>query len=142
MIDHVIQKVKFNRMEYTSVSGEYKTIPVSRVFWLATVTRDESSKPDDNRMRGFNVGIVIPFSGAKEGKDWFDEFSGKDWGFFGVAVSSADGFRIPIVVHAGNYYDEAYGSACLFGYFSPEYFGDRPEHKSLGARPAELNGIK
>lgn len=125
MIDHVIQKVKFTKMEYSSVSGEKKTIPISRVFLNAIITRDLSPKPGDDRLCGLNLGIVIPFADAQEGSSWYDDFCGKDWGLFGVVVSSEEGFRLPIVVHAGNYYDAAYGSACLFGCFSPGYFEDR-----------------
>jgi len=144
MIDHVIQKVKFTKMEYSSVSGEKKTIPISRVFLNAIITRDASPKPDDDRLYGLNLGIVIPFADAKEGSSWYDDFCGKDWGLFGVVVSSEEGFRLPIVVHAGNYYDAAYGSACLFGCFSPGYFEDRPSLcKVFGSITAEVErGIR
>jgi hypothetical protein len=120
--DHEISKIKFNRMEYTSMSREKKTIPISRVFLNAIITRDLSPKPGDDRLCGFNLGIVIPFDDAKGEEDWFDDFCGKEWGLFGVVISSEDGVRLPIVVHAGNCYDKAYGSACLFGCFSPGYF--------------------
>ena len=130
MIDHVISKIKFNRMEYTSVSGEKKSVPAS-AFCLGIIPHGRAGKAGDDRIIGLNIGIAIPFATFEESTAWFNDFCKNEWGFFGVVVSSEDGFRIPLVVHAGNYWSDDYGSACLFAYFSPGYFEGRPEPRKV-----------
>jgi len=120
------EKIKFNLMEYRTVGGEEKTIPI-KAFCSAVIPKHG---PDDERLMGLNIGIAIPFEGPEQSEEWFDEFCGEKWDFFDVVLSSDEGFRIPVCVHAGNYYDDAYGSACLFGYFSPGYFEPSPETRT------------
>ena len=126
MKDHEIEKIKFHQMDYRNKDGEKKSVYVN-VFFLATIPKSLSSKPEDERMTGLNIGVAIPFADAQQSESFFQDFCGGEWGFFGVCLNSDEGFRIPLVVHAGNYWSAQYGSACLFGYFSPGYFEERPK---------------
>jgi len=91
--------------------------------------------------------LEIPFAGQREYAEWFSDFCAKKWDFKHIVVSSHNGFSIPLVVHDGNAYDPAYGSACLWSYFSPGYFEDRPkpirpELLQFGSFPMALTGNK
>lgn len=137
--------MEFDAMEYPSRlrPGETSTATVSKVFLSAVIPyyHDKASEVGhgyDERLIGLNLGIVLPFDDAGEKYEKFTkDFYGDKFDDFVDVVVSGPNSKIQIIVHTGNGWDPAYGSACLFGYLSPLHFAEMPMSKAFGALPME-----
>lgn len=143
--------MEFDTMEYPSLlePGKMSAAKVSRVFSYAVVPYLElnggtkgckSGHGYDEKLIGFNLGIVLPSKGGEEYAKFTQDFYGEKFDDFIDVLVSGPTAKIPIIVHTGNGWDPAYGSACLFGYLSPLHFHEPLSSKAFGAFPMEHGG--
>ena len=126
-----------NKLSFISCkTNEEVAFDISSFFDLAIIPVQSGHKKPE--MTGINVGIAIPHKDDEEYKEFRSHLDFNS-GFIKVYVTksfserqgdapSVD-TRIPVYVHDGNAYDEAYESSCLFGYISPLSLDDPPTPK-------------
>lgn len=115
-------------------TNEEVTFDASSFFCIAVIpkTISQDRKPE---LTGINVGIAIPHKDIEEYKEFRRHLDFNN-GFIKANVSKSYAvmqgdapsiqMKVPVYIHDGNAYDEAYGSSCLFGYISPLSFDERP----------------
>ena len=129
------EKINYKRIEWYD-RELLKSHKVDKVFWLALIPESAPGCSDNFKSyKGINIGISIPHENQEDADDFAKSVFGNDsfqtHGYMKCWLIGSFFEKVTVMIGEGNAYNKNMGTACLFGYFTPDWLAGDERPKML-----------